>query len=239
MKRNDLINCIKKSIPSLNNIHLLDEYYLNKLKKDVNNNPIIDSVLCEDECDLPWIIPVNYNEGIVDEELNLISEKKPNLYKMNRVVNLNITDFKYYGNKHCYGSLSISGLSWKKSNGSSILSSDLNKNYPTVRYNYNFDLRKILTEDDINEDGANWDGYEAGVPTQRFSYIRELMLTAVYIALCRVEGAFIMFNGNPCCVYKRSEALIIVDENDNVIIGNNEFKEILNKLWAYRKIFEN
>lgn len=231
MKRKTLIKKLEKLIPSLENFNLINKVHLDRLKKDNNDNIITASCLCSDDYkyknQLPWLIPHDYNVGIIDNELGIKSINYPNLYGTNRKITLSLTDFSSYGNTHCYGNVDISGVEWHKlDNNHSISSTNISEKYPMVKSYYNIDITKVLTEDDINKPNEDWHGYWPGYITERFSNRNELIITAVYVILYRVEGSFIMHVGSPCCFYKKSEALIIVDDNDNVIIGD-ELKKIL------------
>ena len=223
LKRKTLLKRLRELIPSLNRVELLNEYdreiYLEK------NN---EGYLCKDNDNIPWVIPQNFQVGheMVYNGVKYYSCPNKNLYGVKRAT-IEIQDFKLYGNTHCYGKLTIDGVKWDDGTGRSVMTD--NKEFPLVKHLYNINITKILSQEDISKENEDWCGYYEGSISERFSNIKELIITTLYVALSRIDGSFILFEGSPCCLYKKSEALLIVDDNDNVKINLDKFNINLRK----------
>lgn len=144
---------------------------------------------------LPFEIPERFLEGITirDEDTGdvLVSELTGCSKKGEcRKVYLNITTFgaPY---EHSYGSLEIGGPHWTKETG--YVFGYLGNYYkdpgydPRVQGDWNVDVCRIITKDDINS-GADWYGWSAGDASPRFVSYSELVLTACWLVLMRVQG---------------------------------------------------
>lgn len=227
IKRSDLIEQLRSKIPSLNYEGKIEAY----LEVDEDGNEIKDSVIFQKDTKEDWIITPHYMEGITTnlDGQELISVKKVNPYNK-RCCYIEIMDFAAYGNTHCYGDLKIDGLEWKYiDKDCTIYSFELTDKYPKIDNSYRGKITKIFKKDNINDREYGWDTYEDGMLTQRFHSVTELIFSAMYITLTRVQGPLIFFNGLSCCLYKVSDAIMSVDENDIVTL-NDSYKHLFTEV---------
>lgn len=228
MTREEALKRLKGYIPSFNRKYIhweklvdkeqdmswlfLDEFYRADWN-DWNSKPV----------KLPTVIPYDFLIGI-EGELNhktyhsihnWDSENYPH-----RHIALDITDFGNFGNTHKYGTMSASGIAWREDGTKTFThSSELQRKDPLARAIWKMDLRKILSKEDLGEKGCDWEGFDAGEATQRFSNMDELLCTAAYVALFRFQGPLYLNIGAFFVVPEDNDYLLRVDENDNVIIA--------------------
>lgn len=229
MKRKTILKRLEKNLPSF-----ALEFIRWGEKKDKSKDL---SWLFEDDYDsnLPVQIPRDFLVGAkatVDGNLYVLENKR----ECCRVLSLEITDFAFYGNTHKYGELFIDGVEWRcKEKGSIRMGGDLDKVEPRAQYSWKVNLCKIIRP----EDGFfEADGYESGERTQRFTQLSELYGMAAYVALFRVLGPFELYEGSHCCVHKKKDLILSVDENDNVTIGR-ENKHYWNQYFETATKYDN
>lgn len=220
MKRNELIEILKSKIKTLNCADF------NELKDDLLNdeegNPINDSILVSESKIRPWKISENYGVGIETEHRGekLISKKDhDNGFKL---CGISITDFSAYGNNHCYGEVNIKHAVWENvKTGTHTLSTVLSDRFPEVEYIISWNVNRILFEDDVINGKGDWHGYEANETTERFESYDELLLTAIYTIISRIEGPLKIKNTELYEVVSDNYMLVIIDKDDNVILRSD------------------
>jgi len=228
MKRNDLIEILKNKIKTLKCADF------NELKDDLLTdeevNPIPDSILVSETKIRSWKISDSYGIGIEAEYRGekLISEKDDdNGFKM---CGISITDFKAYGNYHCYAEINVKHASWKNiKTGSSILSTELSDRFPEVEYIISWNANRVLFEDDITNGKGDWHGYEANQTTERFDSYDELLLTSIYTILVRIEGPLKIQNSVLYHVIPDKDMLVTIDKDDNVTL-RRDIANLINKI---------
>lgn len=220
MKRIELIEILKNKIKTLNcaNFNELKDILL----VDENGNPIPDSILVSETKIRPWKISENYGIGIEAEhrEKKYISQKaNSDDFKM---CGISITDFSAYGNTHCYGEVNLKQAVWKNvKTGSKLLSTELSDRFQEVEYIISWNVSRLLLEDDIVNGKGDWEGYEANNTTERFESYDELLLTAIYTILVRIEGPLKIKNAELYEVVSDDYMLVIIDNDDNVVLRSD------------------
>lgn len=228
MKRKTLLEKLQKLIPSFQR-EFLDKDFYGEL-----------GWICMDRPgkDIPESIPPHFLEGIkVTREDGTVwtvysEDSHPALNEMRLVKGLPVgrrVRFEYMnypGHPHLYGKLEIRGVELKRreKNGTVICSGVSSKDiieHPELKqasYCWDMELGRILPEEDLKK-GDDWKMYESGCRTNRFYSHKELLLTALYVALSRVEGEFYLENER----YSNStkdRLILSVDANDDVTFYN-------------------
>ena len=180
MKRSQLQSLLESSIPSLsyNDIECKDLYRE------------------ESRYDHPHIISKDYAEGI---ELEYDGKTFISTYKdihpgKGRHVSLNLQSF-YCGGGHWYGKLAFRGPHFICGNRS--ISGSVTQDYPQVS-SISCDVLRILPKKDRDSHPNDWLAWEVDEPTTRFYNMKEVIFTAMYIALDRIEGPFYFTIGSAC-----------------------------------------
>ena len=227
MKRIELIEILKNKIKTLKCADF-DELK-DDLLTDEEGNPIPDSILVSETKIRPWKISENYGIGIETEYCGeqLISKKyKDNGFKM---CGISITDFRAYGNYHCYGEVSVEHAIWENiKTGSHMSSTGLDQKFPQVEHTIRWNVNRVLFEDDIVNGKGDWQGYEANNTTERFDSYNELLLTSIYTILVRIEGPLKIKNAVLYVVIPDKDMLVTIDKDDNVILRSDIDKLINN-----------
>lgn len=228
MNRQELLVALKKKIKSFDFKEYNDISTL--LMKDETGNIIEDSILVCDSGPYPWNITDDFSIGIETEfrgnNLKTVKYKPNNNFKQ---CCINITDFSNYGNYHSYGEVTIENVTWLNiETGVRFSSTELLKEYPKASTHISWNVRRILFDDDLTNGKGDWSDYETGIPTERFDSYDELLLTAIYTIVKRIEGPIRIQNSDICCYEKLEDMLVIIDENDNVII-RKDIEKILTK----------
>lgn len=229
MKRKTLLCRLEKNLPSFSLEFIRWGEKMDK-SKDL-------SWLFEDDydCNLPVQIPRDFLVGAkatVDGDLYVLENKR----ECGRVLSLDITDFGYFGNTHKYGELFIDGVKWICKEKETIrMCRALDEVEPRAAYTWKVNICKIIRP----EDGFfEADGYESGERTKRFTQLSELYGMAAYVALFRVLGPFELYEGSHCCVHKKKDLILSVDENDNITIGR-ENKHYWNQYFETATKYDN
>ena len=180
MKRSQLQSLLKSLIPSLsyNDIECKDLYRE------------------ESRYDHPHIISKCYAEGI---ELEYDGETFISTYKdirpgKGRHVSLNLQSF-YCGGGHWYGTLVFRGPHFIC--GRRSISGSATRDYPQVSV-ISCNVLRILPKEDRDNHPNDWLDWEVNEPTTRFYNMKEVIFTAMYIALDRIEGPFYFTVGSAC-----------------------------------------
>ena len=221
MKRNELIQVLKSKLKSLKCTDFDDIRYL--LIEDEEGKIINDSILVSTTENHPWKIPVDYGLGIETEYdgQKYISVK----YKSNtnfKMCSISITDFGYCGFNHYYGEVSVENAKWKDiENDSRLISSEFSRIFPQASPNINWNVCRMLFEDDIKNGKGDWEGYEPYHPTERFESYDELLLTAVYTIIVRIEGPLKIKNKASYIVVSDDDMILTIDEKDNVTLRDD------------------
>lgn len=222
MRREEALNILRGCIPSFNRKYrhwgkiadkevdmswmYLDEYFY-------KNNDYSNIYT------LPEVVPYDFLVGTEGEfygKKYFVVQNWNTDTRPQRHISLDITDFGLYGNTHKYGDLCISGLGWREEGKTKgIMSTTRDDIDPRIRGMWKMELRKILSPEDLGEN-ADWEGFEAGEATQRFSNLNELLCTAAYVSLFRFQGPLSLNIGAFYIVPDEEEYLLQVDENDNV-----------------------
>lgn len=227
MKRKTILKRLQSKIKSFSQVTSEHEYFM---MKNEDGSYIKESILFRNDNKTPYKIPKDYGQGIkVEYDGKMVTSIKYNPTKQYKKCNIELTDFRYYGNYHCYGKVYVEGCTWNiDGTTTNMTSSELSKNYPEARHNISWDIYKILTESDIVEGKGDWEGYESGYQCSRFESVTELILSAVYTVLDRVEGPLIFYVGASYIVPDKKDILLVVDENDDVKL-RSDIKNILSK----------
>ena len=168
---------------------------------------------------LPEVIPENFLEGTVADingEKFCAKRSYPSIERDYRRVYLEITDFAMYGNTHKYGKLLIDGLRW------SIIGSNLSTSWnklndvePRVQNIWEVNLFRIVAEGEMSATEC-----PVGEATARFTYIDELIATAAYVTLIRIQGPCVLDNASSYATVRTdNDILLNVDKNDQVTFG--------------------
>lgn len=225
MKRVELIEIIKNKIKTLKCADF------NELKDDLLNdeegNPIPDSILVSEIKIRPWKISENYGIGIEAEYRGENYISKIDSEKGFKMCGISITDYRAYGNYHCYGEVSVKHSVWENvKTGAHTLSTELDKKFPEVEHTIGWNIDRVLFEDDIINGKGDWHGYEANETTERFDSYDELLLTAIYTILVRIEGPLKIQNDVLYVVVPDKDILVTIDKDDNVILRSDIKKMI-------------
>lgn len=138
-----------------------------------------------------------------------------------------VTYGSYAGNPHLYGQLEISGAQLvgtdkKRGRHSTYpLKSETDENpmLKFARWTWEYELMRILPQEEIDRNPHMWDYYDAGCRTNRFNELSELIATAAFLALDMIEGPF-FFNGNKGYMYDTKYILFTVDGQGEVKFTN-------------------
>lgn len=220
MKRNELIEILKSKIKTLNcaDFNELKDNLLN----DEEGNPIPDSILVSETKIRPWKISENYGVGIEAEyqgEKYISQKANDDDFKM---CGISITDFSTYGNNHCYGEVNVNHTIWENAKtGIRLLSTALEHRFPEVEYIISWNVNRILFEDDVINGKGDWRGYKINDTTERFESYDELLLTAIYTIISRIEGPLKIKNTELYEVVSDNYMLVIIDKDDNVILRSD------------------
>lgn len=172
---------------------------------------------------MPEQIPEHFLEGI-ETEINgekFISRKSYPERDYRRVY-LEITDFAAYGNTHKYGKLLIDGVYWSSLNNSySYSSGKLTDVEPRVESIWSVDLFRIVGNGEMSGGEC-----PAGEATGRFVYLDELIATAAYVTLLRVQGPVILDNARSYATVRKDDDILLSINAD----GNVEFGEKLKRI---------
>lgn len=165
---------------------------------------------------LPEVIPENFLEGTladINGEKFCVKRSYPSTERNYRRVYLEITDFAMYGNTHKYGKLKIDGLRWSGIGNNSATSwNKLDDVEPRVRGIWDVDLFRIVAEGEMSAEEC-----PVGEATARFTYIDELVATAAYVTLIRIQGPCILDNASSYATMRTdNDILLSVDKNDEV-----------------------
>ena len=175
---------------------------------------------------MPEQILEHFLEGLeteVDGEKFIVRKSYPE--RNYRRVYLEITDFAAYGNTHKYGKLCIDGVHWGSPDSPYATHSwnKLTDVEPRVRNIWDVDLFRIVGEGEMSASEC-----PVGEATARFVYLDELVATAAYVTLLRIEGPLILDNASSyATVRSEKDILVTVDANGNVEWGE-KLKRILN-----------
>ena len=172
---------------------------------------------------MPERIPEHFLEGLeteIDGEKYVV--RKSHFEQDCRRVHLDVTDFADYGNTHKYGVLHINGVHWSSSDGATHWWNKLTDVEPRVKGKWDVDLFRIVGEGEMSGSEC-----PVGDSTARFVYLDELIATAAYVTLLRVEGPIVLDNtGTYASVIKKDDILLTVNRDGNVEWGN-KLKNIL------------
>lgn len=227
MKRKTVLKRLYPKIKSFSQVTSEHECFM---MKNEDGSYIKESILFRNDDKALYKIPKDYGQGIkIEYDGKMVTSIKYNPTRQYKKCNVELTDFKCYGNYHCYGKVYVEGCTWNiDGTTTNLTSSVLSKNYPEARHSISWDIYKILTESDIVEGKGDWEGYESGHQCARFESVTELILAAVYTVLDRVEGPLIFYVGASYTLPDKKDLLFVVDENDNVKL-RSDLKNILSK----------
>ena len=228
MKRTELIEILKNKIKTLKCADFNE--FKDILLDDEAGNPIPDSILVSEHKKRPWKISEKYGVGIATEHKKEIYISQKDDDDGFRMCGILITDFKAYGNTHCYAEINVKHVLWENiKTKSRLLSTVLSDRFPEVEYIISWNVCRVLFEDDIINGKGDWHGYEINATTERFDSYDELLLTAIYTILVRIEGSLKIKNTELYEVVDDEYMLVIVDKDDNVIL-RSDIDKLINKM---------
>ena len=181
--------------------------------------------------ELPFEIPADFLEGITvqNDSGEVYTSQMPAYKKAKgyRDIHMRIHTFPppY---EHTYGTLLISAPRWTSETGTvhgGYLGEKVyqDPNYdPRVTGCWNVEVYRIITEDDINS-RADWHGWNAGDANPRFTSYSEMIQTACWLCLARIQGPFLLSASE---YTSDNMELIRVDKDDNVEFYPFFFKNI-------------
>lgn len=126
---------------------------------------------------------------------------------------------QYPGHPHLYPKMEVQGLA------GFIQDADGNEKEFQCPYllnekkyadNWDIEPLRIVPQEDIDKAPYEWEGYEAGDRTNRFLDHNEILLTAAYISLLRIEGPFFLKEGEYYAQYNKKNLLLSVDSDDEM-----------------------
>ena len=129
---------------------------------------------------------------------------------------------RYAGNPHIYGVLRISGVEMvyeDVENNKVITIGGSGPEQVGAVYAWEIELARILPEEEKNTYPGMWDMYDAGSRTQRFVDFKELVATAAYVALERIEDPFTLLR-DESFYYQEKKRLMSVNDNGDVEFFN-------------------
>lgn len=165
---------------------------------------------------LPEVIPAHFLEGMTATLDGVIYKVAPAYPERDyRRVYLEVMDFEYYGNTHKYGKLCIDGVSWRAQEGNgTIIARQLHNIEPRVSSIWDVDLCRIVADGEMDASEC-----PAGESTARFVFLDELIATAAYVTILRVQGPCILDNGSSYAAVRKADDLLLkIDEKDEVTI---------------------
>ena len=174
---------------------------------------------------LPEVISEHFLEGLtIEVEGESYVAERSREYDYRRVY-LEVTDFACYGNTHKYGKLEIDGLHWRKVGEKSGWHSwgRLSDEEPRVTGIWDIDLFRIVGEGEMA--GSECPPFEA---TARFVYLDELVATAAYVTLKRIEGPFILDNASSYATVREAKDILVTVGADGNVEWGEKIKRILN-----------
>ena len=127
---------------------------------------------------------------------------------------------QYPGHPHMYPTLEIEGVT-----GMTVPPSGQPEEFrgiyllhdPEVQTHWSIDLMRIVPQEDIARAPYEWEYYSAGDRTNRFLDYGEILATAAYVCLLRIEGPFFLKEGNGL-EYTPDDLLMTVGPDDTVTI---------------------
>ena len=121
-----------------------------------------------------------------------------------------------YGNTHKYGKLQIEGLRWSRIGSNTATSwNKLGDVEPRVQGIWDVDLFRIVAEGEMSAEEC-----PVGEATARFTYIDELVATAAYVTLIRIQGPCVLDNASSYATERTDKDILLsVDKNDEVTFG--------------------
>lgn len=226
MTREEVIKKLAPFIPSLNREYIMwgklrdkneDRSWL--YRDEPYRRPSAKWNDADRERYLPEMIPEYFLEGTVADingEKFCVKRSYPSIERDYRRVYLEITDFAMYGNTHKYGKLQIDGLRWSRIGNNSTTSwNKLDDVEPRVRGIWDVDLFRIVAEGEMSAEEC-----PVGEATARFTYIDELVATAAYVTLIRIQGPCILDNASSYATMRTdNDILLSIDKNDEVTFG--------------------
>jgi len=137
------------------------------------------------------------------------------------------------GNPHLYGTLRMSGYELVHYNAAEnrVITTggcgdEKEPELKGMTYSYETMVGRIVTQEEIDTYPGQWDNYDAGCRTNRFLDAKELIATAAYIVLTRVEGPSFLTLGNSY-YYQEKNLLMTVSENEEITF-TKLFNQIIN-----------
>lgn len=213
MKRSELISIIEKKLPPFGLKYI--DHRDREVDKTKDRTWLYRDESYDNKERLPEKIPADFQTGIVyegEDGRRFHTEERDNYRK----VCLEVTDYGAYGNTHCYGRLYISGIEWMSEDGKYYFSNAFQKKHPLAAAFWKTDLRHIVRDEDGFGDEP---GYENGFSTGRFTFFKDLILTAAYVTLIRIEGPVRLYEMSYGIVPEDKYLIVAVDGNDEVTIG--------------------
>lgn len=146
------------------------------------------------ESDFPLVIDDKAGLDFKDEETKAILHNSCIYQKKSktRCVKLEITSFRgiSWGAIHYYGKMIADGIDFQCLDNPKITTSnwDAKKINPFYQWRYEFDLRRPVTESEIDSDSDRWHGYYPGSMTTSFDTKEEIIELAKQCFKMRFTG---------------------------------------------------
>lgn len=161
--------------------------------------------ICRDQKDIPDTIPENYCEGIKvlrdgNEFITMSVNEFQRVFENESLPEGRGVRFEYHnycGNPHLYGQLLIDGVEMlyhDRKNQRVITTTPsreeakANPLLEKISYRWDMEICRILSQEEIDREPRMWEHYDAGSRTDRFTDFRELLATAAYLTVKRIEG---------------------------------------------------
>lgn len=159
-----------------------------------------------ERCVYPDIFLDNCGLDIVLPEKNLHAVRSWGYTKGNskRRATLEITTFRgiSFNAIHYYGKVKIQGVNMEYDEQPGHSTMIFDNNIPLAHYTYDFELKRPLTKDEIDEDPDRWgDYYHEGDLTNCFETIEDVVALAKEVFKLRFTGEWEFHVESPCSRY--------------------------------------
>ena len=177
------------------------------------------------ENDFPLEIDDKAGLDFKDEETQAIPHNSCIYQKKSktRCVKLEITSFRgvSWGAIHYYGRLAADGIDFQCLDNPKVTTSnwDAKKINPLYQWRYEFDLRRPVTQEEINHDPDRWECYQLGTFTTSFDTKEEIIALAKECFKMRFKGEWELWVED-CTVAKDSVYQITFEDEPKFKVGD-------------------
>lgn len=177
------------------------------------------------ESDFPLVIDDKAGLDYKDEKTRAIPHNSCIYQKKSktRCVRLEITSFRGISLEaiHYYGKLVADGIGFQRLDNPRITTSNWNakKINPFYQWRYEFDLRRPVTQEEINHDPDRWGDYQLGAFTASFDTKEEIIALAKECFKMRFTGEWELWVDD-CTVAKEDIYQITFEDEQNFKVGD-------------------